>query len=159
MLPNTADRASGPPERPAMSAGYAAGPVTKAPAWHGLVAWDLLLNNLTTGLFLVAAVADLVAPEVFRPVAKAAYPLALALLLADLVCLVLDLGNPLRFHHMLRLFKPGSPMSVGVWFLTLYSLPLTVIVAIDLLPGAWAALGWVRLVAVVVGLPLDRKST
>src|SRR5438067_2434019 len=35
---------------PATSPGYAAGPVTKAPDWHALVAWDLLFNNLTTGL-------------------------------------------------------------------------------------------------------------
>ena len=43
--------------------GYSAATVTKAPAWHGLVAWDLLFNNLTTGLFLVAATADLAAPR------------------------------------------------------------------------------------------------
>jgi hypothetical protein len=36
--------------------GYATGPVTKAPAWHGLVAWDMLFNGMTTGLFLVAAI-------------------------------------------------------------------------------------------------------
>src|SRR3954449_5833266 len=129
--------------------GYANGPVTKAPAWHGLVAWDLLFNNLTTGLFLAAALGDLVAPEVFTRVAKTAYPLALVLLLTDLVCLVLDLGDPLRFHHMLRVFKPSSPMSVGTWCLTAYSLPLTALFAIDVfawlgwLPGDSAALGMV----------------
>src|SRR6516164_436800 len=132
--------------------GYAAGPVTKAPAWHGLVAWDLLFNNLTTGLFLVAAVAELVAPEVFTPVAKVAYPVALGLLLADLVCLVLDLGDPLRFHHMLRIFKPTSPMSLGTWCLTVYSLPLTVAAALSLLSAGGPTLEWVRKGAVVLGL-------
>ena len=136
-------------------AGYAAGPVTKAPAWHGLVAWDMLLNNLTTGLFLVAALGELAAPEVFTPVAKAAYPLALVLLLADLGCLVLDLGDPLRFHHMLRVFKPTSPMSLGTWCLTIYSLPLTVAAALSLL--SWdgfdnRAIDWARKAAVVLGL-------
>ena len=61
------------------------------------------------------------------------------LLLIDLALLVLDLGDPLRFHHMLRVFKPSSPMSLGTWSLTIYSLPLTVIVATELLPGEW---GW-----------------
>src|SRR5690242_13973443 len=93
--------------------GYSAREVTKAPEWHGLVAWDMLFNNLTTGLFLTAALGELAAPEIFTRVAKAAYPLALVLLLADLLCLVLDLGDPLRFHHMLRVFKPTSPMSLG----------------------------------------------
>ena len=45
--------------------------------------------------------------------------------------LVLDLGDPLRFHHMLRVFKPSSPMSLGTWSLAAYSLPLTLIVAIE----------------------------
>src|SRR5712692_5926644 len=114
--------------------GYANGPVTKAPAWHGLVAWDLLFNNLTTGLFLIAATSELAAPAVFTPVAKMAYPVALVLLLTDLLCLVLDLGDRLRFHHMLRVFKPSSPMSLGTWCLTIYSLPLTVAAALSLLP-------------------------
>src|SRR5881394_852517 len=118
--------------------GYENGPVTKAPDWHGLVAWDLLFNNLTTGLFLVAALGDLAAPEVFAPVARVAYPVALILLLTDLVCLVLDLGDPLRFHHMLRVFKPSSPMSLGTWCLTIYSIPLTAIVGIDV----FVQVGW-----------------
>jgi Ni/Fe-hydrogenase subunit HybB-like protein len=131
---------------------YANGPVTKAPDWHGLVAWDLLFNNLTTGLFLVAALAELTAPAVFTAVAKAAYPVALVLLLTDLMCLVLDLGDPLRFHHMLRVFKPSSPMSLGTWCLTIYSLPLTMAAALSLLPEAGMTLEWVRRTAVVVGL-------
>jgi hypothetical protein len=133
-------------------AGYAAGPVTKPPAWHGLVAWDMLFNNLTTGLFLVAALGELAAPEALTPVAKVAYPLALVLLLIDLACLVLDLGDPLRFHHMLRVFKPTSPMSLGTWCLTIYSLPLTVAAALSLLPAGGPALEGARKAAVVLGL-------
>ncbi|HEV3255410.1 MAG TPA: NrfD/PsrC family molybdoenzyme membrane anchor subunit [Gemmataceae bacterium] len=132
--------------------GYANGPVTKAPAWHGLVAWDLLFNNLTTGLFLVAALSELAAPTVFTRVAKVAYPVALVFLLTDLMCLVLDLGDPWRFHHMLRVFKPSSPMSLGTWCLTIYSLPLTVAAALSLLPEGGMTLEWVRRTAVVLGL-------
>jgi Ni/Fe-hydrogenase subunit HybB-like protein len=136
---------------------YAAAPVTKAPAWHGLVACDLLFNNLSTGLFLTAALGELVAPEVFTPLAKAAYALALVLLIVDLLCLVLDLGDPLRFHHMLRVFKPTSPMSLGTWCLTIYAFPLTVAAALSLLPATGAdatglALEWVRTAAVILGL-------
>ncbi|HVS36191.1 MAG TPA: NrfD/PsrC family molybdoenzyme membrane anchor subunit [Gemmataceae bacterium] len=138
---------------PAMNRrGYANGPVTKTPNWHTLVALDLLLNNLTTGLFLVAAAGDLAAPAVFTPAAKAAYPIALVLLLADLLCLVLDLGDPLRFHHMLRVVKPSSPMSLGTWCLTIYSAPLTVAAALSLLPEGGTTLEWVRRTAVVLGL-------
>ena len=130
---------------------YATGPVTKAPAWHGLVAWDMLFNGMTTGLFLVAAISELAAPDVFTSVAKTAYPVAFVLLLVDLLCLVLDLGDPLRFHHMLRVFKPGSPMSLGTWCLTVYSVPLTAAAMISLLPGGWISLEWVRRLIVVIG--------
>ena len=90
--------------------------------------------------------------------AKAAYPVALVFLLTDLLLLVFDLGDPLRFHHMLRVFKPSSPMSLGTWSLTVYSLPLTLIVAIEaaqvlhLLPSGSMALEWVRKSLVVFGL-------
>jgi DMSO reductase anchor subunit len=33
----------------------------------------------------------------------------------------MDLGRPERFHHMLRVFKPTSPMSVGSWTLLAFS--------------------------------------
>jgi len=81
------------------------------------------------------------------------------LLLIDLGFLVLDLGDKLRFHHMLRVFKPSSPMSLGTWSLTVYSLLLTAIVAVEFVaaagwvPGNSAAAWWIRTLAVVVGLP------
>ena len=140
-------------------AGYAGQVVTKPPDWHSLVVFDILFNNLTTGLFLVAAVGELAAPAVFTSVATWAYPIALVLLLIDLGLLVLDLGDKLRFHHMLRVFKPSSPMSLGTWCLTVYSLFLTAIIAVEFvvaagwLPGDAGLAWWVRKVAVVVGIP------
>ena len=138
--------------------GYAGHTITHAPAWRGLVAWDLLFNGLTTGLFLVAASCQLAAPDLFARTAGAAYAVALAFLVVDLASLVFDLGDPLRFHHMLRVVKLGSPMSVGTWSLTLYSLPLTVAAAISVLPGEWTSLEAVRRVAIIVGLPFALSS-
>src|ERR1700751_5491403 len=132
--------------------GYANMPVTKVPGWHGLIAWDALLNGMATGLFMAAAVSELAAPTIFTPVAKVAYPVALVLLLVDLALLVSDLGDPLRFHHMLRVFKPRSPMSVGTWCLTIFSLPLTAAAALSLLAEMGMDFEWARIVAVVVGL-------
>ena len=141
--------------------GYANSTVTKVPGWHGIIAWDALLNGMATGLFLAAAISELAAPAVFMRVAKVAYPVALLLLLVDLGLLVLDLGDPLRFHHMLRVFKPSSPMSLGTWCLTIFSLPLTAAAALSLLAELGWDFEWARLLAVVVGLLpgfADRKS-
>ncbi|OWK42932.1 NrfD/PsrC family molybdoenzyme membrane anchor subunit [Fimbriiglobus ruber] len=131
---------------PTSQAGYVDRVVTKPPDWHSLVVWDVFFNGVTTGLFLAAAVADLAMPDVFGGVARIAYMVALVALTVDLLCLVLDLGDPLRFHHMLRVFKPTSPMSLGTWCLTAYSGPLTVIVGLDLL--IW--LDWLPETATVV---------
>jgi hypothetical protein len=132
--------------------GYANLPITKVPSWDGMIAWDVLLNGMATGLFMAAAVSELAAPAVFRPVAKVAYPIALVLLLIDLVLLVFDLGDPLRFHHMLRVFKPGSPMSVGTWCLTIFSFPLTAAAALSVLAEVGFDFEWARILAVIVGL-------
>ena len=132
--------------------GYANMPVTKVPGWHGIIAWDALLNGMATGLFLAAAVSELAAPVIFAPIAKVAYPVALVLLLVDLGLLVFDLGDPLRFHHMLRVFKPGSPMSVGTWCLTIFSLPLTAAAVLSALAEVGMDVEWARILAVVVGL-------
>jgi Ni/Fe-hydrogenase subunit HybB-like protein len=133
--------------------GYAGRPTTKAPNWHGLVTLDLVFNNLSTGLFLVMALGELVAPASFRPLGSVAYPLALLFLVGDLVCLVFDLGDPSRFHHMLRVWKPSSPMSLGTWALTGYSIPLTLLVLIAILPGSGPGQA-VRDVLLVLGLVL-----
>ena len=139
------------PERGSES-GYANMPVTKVPGWHGIIASDALLNGMATGLFMVAAVSELAAPTVFAPVARVAYPVALVLLLIDLILLVSDLGDPLRFHHMLRVFKLGSPMSVGTWCLTIFSLPLTAAAALSFLAAMGMDFEWARILAVVAGL-------
>jgi hypothetical protein len=140
--------------------GYADKEPTKPPNWHGLVAWDMFLNAASTGLFLAAALSELSAPTIFTRVAAWAYPLAVVLLLADQACLVLDLGDPLRFHHMLRVFKPLSPMSLGTWFLTAYTFPLAaagiidVLTLLGILPADSAAVRWTRMVFVAAAIPL-----
>jgi hypothetical protein len=138
---------------PADPRGYADRPVTKPPNWHTLIAWDMLFNNLASGLFLIAAIGDLAAPAMFGPLTTYAYPVALIILVADLACLTLDLGDPWRFHHMLRVFKPSSPMSLGTWCLTAFSFPLTAAAALALLPYDAPAVEWCRKVAAIVAIP------
>jgi Ni/Fe-hydrogenase subunit HybB-like protein len=131
--------------------GYASREPVKATPWHGLVVWDMFANGLTTGLFLVAVLCEFMWPDEFGPVARFAYPLALLFLTVDLVLLTVDLGDPWRFHHMLRVFKPSSPMSLGVWSLTAYSFPLGVAAMFGFLP-AGPVVETVRWTALVLGI-------
>ena len=138
--------------------GYESMTVTKVPDWYGMIAWDALLNGMATGLFMAAAVSELAAPAVFKPVAKVAHPVALVHLLVDLTMLVFDLGDPLRFHHMLRVFKPYSPMSVGTWCLTIFSLPLTAAAGLSVLALLGFDFEWARILAVIAALPFGFGS-
>ena len=105
---------------------YADQVITKTPPWTGLTAWDIFCNNLSIGTFLVATLAAVLAPARFSGLALIAYPFALLVFMADLGLLISDLGDPKRFHHMLRVFKLSSPMSFGTWSLTAYGVLLGV---------------------------------
>jgi Ni/Fe-hydrogenase subunit HybB-like protein len=122
----------------------------KAPPWHGWVTADLFLNSLSTGTFALAALCDLLAPAGFRPIARIGYLAAFPLALADLLCLVIDLGDPMRFHHMLRVFKPRSPMSIGVWSTSAFALAAFAAWVLEIVEGSSPAL--LRPVAAVFGL-------
>lgn len=123
--------------------------VVKSPHWHWLVVFDVWINNLASGLFLVAAIGELLRPDELGHAATIAYRVTFIFLLIDLVLLVADLGDPRRFHHMLRVFKPTSPMSLGTWCLTVFSIPLTMLVALDLMPFE---LPWMRRLILMVAI-------
>jgi len=129
--------------------------VTKAPPWHTSVAIDLLCSSLAAGLFAVAAIIYLLGDDTDRAVSRVGFALAFPVMIVDLVCLVIDLGDPLRFMNMTRVFKPGSPMSVGVWSIVVFSFISFVCFAISILPLGGRALSFLALgglpFALVVG--------
>jgi Ni/Fe-hydrogenase subunit HybB-like protein len=94
---------------------------TKPPPWEYLIICDLFFAELSAGLFVTATLGDLIAQDTYGPASRVGYLLAFPIVIADLVCLVADLGDPLRFHHMLRVFKLRSPMSVGTWALSVFA--------------------------------------
>src|SRR5262249_7817892 len=74
--------------------------------------------------------------------------------------LIADLGAPKRFHHMLRVFKPSSPMNLGAWSLLGFSLPVTLqaaeMLTEEIEPPRWLARIAARLpdrLAAVFGIP------
>jgi Ni/Fe-hydrogenase subunit HybB-like protein len=123
--------------------------VTKAPPWHTSVAIDLLCSSLAAGLFAVAAIIYVLGNETDRAVARVGFFLAFPVMLVDLVCLVIDLGDPLRFMNMTRVFKPGSPMSIGVWSIVVFSFVSFLCCAISILLIGETAL----FVLSLIGLP------
>jgi formate-dependent nitrite reductase membrane component NrfD len=103
---------------PAEFRSYYGRPIIKEPVWENPdVPGYLFLGGLAGASSALAAGAELAGcPELART-SKIA---ALSAIGLSGVALVHDLGRPARFHHMLRVFKPTSPMSVGSWLLTAY---------------------------------------
>jgi len=97
---------------------YYGRPVIKEPVWKEPdVPGYLFFGGLAGASSALAAGAQLTG----RPaLARAAKLAALGGISLSTVALINDLGRPARFHHMLRVFKVSSPMSVGSWLLSLY---------------------------------------
>jgi formate-dependent nitrite reductase membrane component NrfD len=112
---------------PAQFRSYYGRPVVKASPWQADIPAYLFLGGLAGASSMLAAGADLTGNAALRRPARVT---ALAAILASLGALVHDLGKPSRFHHMLRVAKPSSPMSVGTWILTGYG-PLAGLAALS----------------------------
>ena len=94
------------------------------PDWKNIIVWDLFFNNLTAGFMFVTIITWLTAPALFGPVMPIALTLAFFIVLFDLLLLVADLGDHVRFLHAMRVLHPTSPLSVGVVGLIFYSIML-----------------------------------
>lgn len=89
--------------------------VTKPPPWHLAVTLDLFFSSISSGTFVVATILLLVSSARWAVPCMIAFVVSFLIEMADLSSLVADLGDPGRFHHMLRMMKVESPMSLGVW--------------------------------------------
>ena len=109
---------------------YYGRPIVKKPVWQEReIAGYLFTGGIAAGSALIGAGADLTDRPALRRNARLA---ALAAVGVSGAALVADLGVPSRFHHMLRVAKPTSPMSVGTWILSAFSLPAAVAAAAEL---------------------------
>lgn len=97
---------------------YYGRPIVKSAPWTADIPAYLFLGGLAAGSSLLAAGADLTGRPGLR---RSSRFTAIAAISAGTVALVHDLGRPSRFHHMLRVAKPTSPMSVGTWILATYA--------------------------------------
>lgn len=111
-------------------------PLLKSADWPFLIDLYFFLGGIAGGAFVIATIAHLVGGRKNREVVKIGYYLALLALIPGPIFLVVDLGMPSRFLHMLMVpkpaltigmdainigpvhIKPFSPMSMGSWALT-----------------------------------------
>ncbi|MGH2522201.1 MAG: NrfD/PsrC family molybdoenzyme membrane anchor subunit [Anaerolineales bacterium] len=94
------------------------------PLWDWWIVWYFFVGGIAGGAYFTSAIIELVGGPEDRPVARMGYYIAFPLSLLCALFLILDLGLPERFWHMMvysRTFLPwpvwDSPISVGAYAL------------------------------------------
>jgi formate-dependent nitrite reductase membrane component NrfD len=105
-------------------------PSFQVPNWSWWIVLYFFFGGLTGGVFFAAAWLDLFGDAMDRRVMRLGYILGFPLILLCALFLIIDLGQPLRFWHMifqsenfpLPIFKAYSPMSFGSAVLAVFGL-------------------------------------
>jgi formate-dependent nitrite reductase membrane component NrfD len=105
-------------------AGYYGQPVLMPAPWEWLVISYFYLGGISGTAYILSVLARWFGRDRGRSVARAATAVSLLTLVPVPPLLIADLGRPARFHHMLRIIKPLSPMNMGSWALVCLSAAL-----------------------------------
>ena len=97
-------------------------PLLKKAHWGWEIITYFFLGGIGGGSYLAATLADFFGLKRDQPLVRAGRYLSLVCMLASPIFLILDLGRPERFHHMLRILKFRSAMSLGSWGITFFGL-------------------------------------
>lgn len=101
------------------STGYYDLPVIKAAPWKGFIPAYFYAGGVAgASAVLHGALLLRGADRALRPLATKLRWIAVAGEVIGSGLLIADLGRPARFHHMMRVVRPTSPMNVGTWILS-----------------------------------------
>ena len=99
------------------------------PHWEWYILLYFFFAGISGGAFVIGTMLRLWGNPGDAAASRLAFIISFPLLLICPIFLILDLGQPVRFWHMLvdsatgtPVFKAYSPMSLGVWGLTLFGL-------------------------------------
>ncbi|HEY3971958.1 MAG TPA: NrfD/PsrC family molybdoenzyme membrane anchor subunit [Candidatus Sulfotelmatobacter sp.] len=99
--------------------GYYQIPLLKQPPWTWEIPLYFFVGGAAGAAAVIGAIADYTGAN--RELVRDSRWIAAAGSVISPALLISDLGRPERFLSMLRVFKPQSPMSVGVWTLLGFS--------------------------------------
>lgn len=101
--------------------GYHDYPVIHGPVWKWQIPAYFWTGGLAGGAYLTTVLARLTGDRDDAEATRDGFLVAALAAMASLPLLITDLGRPEKFHHMLRVFKPSSPMNFGAWVLSVFS--------------------------------------
>ena len=109
------------PER-VKESGYYGLPILKRPFWKWEIALYFFFEGISGGAYVLCTMAGLIDKKKHRGAINAGRYLSFLTMLPCPPLLIVDLGRPERFHHMLRIWKKTSPMNHGAWALSGYGM-------------------------------------
>src|SRR5215469_8385050 len=100
----------------------------QVPNWSWWIVLYFFTGGLTGGIYFATAWLDLFGDALDRAAVRVGHTLAFPLIILSSVFLIVDLGQPLRFWHMIfesanfpaLIIKPYSPMSFGSFILFVF---------------------------------------
>ena len=98
--------------------GYYGLPILKRPFWKWEIALYFFFEGISGGAYVLCTMAALMDKKRHRDAVQIGRFLSFLTMLTCPPLLIMDLGRPERFHHMLRIWKKTSPMNHGAWALT-----------------------------------------
>jgi len=102
----------------------------EAVVWEWPIFIDLWAAGVAGGGFFAAFLVDRLTGRKHKLAVQIATWVGVPLVLLGVLLLVLDLGNQLWAWHLFVRFYPVSPMSLGSWILTLWSIGSVALVAL-----------------------------
>ncbi len=138
-----------PAAEPASGDSYYGLPVLKETVWKWPIPTYFYVGGLAGASAVLSAAALLRRGSLGR-IARTGRIIALGGAGLSAALLIKDLGRPMRFLYMLRVFRPGSPMNVGTWILSAFGACAFGAVALPGRLGDAASVG-----AGLFGLPLS----
>jgi len=129
-------------------------PYVASPDWHQWIVWYFFLGGIAAGSYALACLVRLLGTEADRRAVRVADYIATPIIALCGVMLVVDLGRPERFWHMMiqsetlrPMFKWWSPMSAGSWGLSTFGAFAGLSFAAALAEDGWFGLGRFRPIA------------
>jgi formate-dependent nitrite reductase membrane component NrfD len=113
-------------------------PLLQSADWPLLIDLYFFLAGLAGGAFVIATIADLLGGERNRSVVRVGYYLALLAVIPCPIFLIVDLGVPSRFLHMLMSVKPDQ--AIGAAAINIGSFHVKPFSPMNM--GSWALLGF-----------------
>ena len=86
-------------------------------AWSAAIWIYLWLAGMAGGAYFAAFLADRFTGGGNRQLLRLATYVGIPLAVIGVMLLIVDLGQPIRFWHLMVIFKVTSPMSMGTWIL------------------------------------------